>query len=110
MRITFTSGGGFAAVPGLSAPVIIDVQSLPSPDQDEIRGLVERSAFFTLPPQLTTARGGGADLRTYTIAIEEADRSHTVMVTDPVPAGDLRALVDRLRWHAAVARRRDIHR
>jgi hypothetical protein len=105
MRITFQSGGGVAPMPGLGAAVTIDVQALPPDDQAAIREMVERSAFFALPPRITTARTGAADLRTYTITIDDEGRLHTVVVTDPIPAGDLRTLVDRLRWHAAVARR-----
>lgn len=105
MRITFKIGGGFAAMPGLAAAVTIDVEGLPAADQAEIRRMVDRSGFFALPPQIATAHRGAADFRTYTITIDEGTRAHTVAVTDPVPAGDLRTLVDRLRWHAAVARR-----
>ncbi len=105
MRITFKGGGGFAAVPGLAAPVTIDVQDLPPEDQAAIRELVKQSAFFTLPPRISAAGAGAADLRTYTITIDDGDRAHTVTLTDPVPAGHLGALVNRLSRHAAAARR-----
>jgi len=65
---------------------------------------VARSAFFALPEQRPLPHG--ADQRTYTITIEDDARSHTLTLSDPLPAGDLRVLVDRLRWHQAVARRR----
>src|SRR5512132_1005251 len=103
MRIVFTTSGGFAPMGLLNAPLTIEVSSLPEADQEELRQLVERTAFFELPAR--RARPQGADARTYTIFIEDEGRAHTVTVTDPLPAGDLRVLVDRLRWHAAVARR-----
>jgi len=104
MRIVFSTSGGFASIPGLAAPLTIDVETLPEAEQEELRQLVERSAFFALPLQRPRPRA--ADQRTYTITIEDEDRVHTVKLNDPVPAGDLRVLVDRLRWHQAVARRR----
>ncbi len=103
MRIVFSTSGGFASIPGLASPLTIDVESLPEAEQEELRQLVERSAFFRLPSAPAALRA--ADQRTYTITIEEADRAHTVKLSDPLPPGDLRVLVDRLRWHAAVARR-----
>jgi hypothetical protein len=106
MRIIFTTSGGFVSIPGLSAPLTIDVTSLPDGEQAELRQLVERTGFFQLPPR--RPRPSAADARTYTITIEEENRTHTVTLTDPLPPGDLRVLVDRLRWHAAVARRKGV--
>ena len=103
MRIVFTVSGGFAPVASLDAPLTIDVATLPQPEQDELRQLVQRTGFFELPAR--RPRLQGADTRTYTIAIEDGGRSHTVVLADPLPAGELRILVDRLRWRAAVARR-----
>jgi hypothetical protein len=110
MRIVFSTSGGFASIPGLAAPLTLDLDALPEAEQQELRQLVERSAFFALPSQRPRPRA--ADQRTYTITIEDDARTHTLMLSDPLPAGDLRVLVDRLRWHAAVARRsaRGTHR
>jgi hypothetical protein len=103
MRIVFTTSGGFAPIASLNAPLTLDVSSLPERERQDLEQLVERMAFFELPAR--RPRPQPADARTYTITIEDAGRSHTITVTDPLPAGDLRVLVDRLRWHAAVARR-----
>jgi hypothetical protein len=102
MRIVFRTSGGFAAIPALSAPLTVDVRALPPAEQEEWRQLVERTAFFELPS--SEPRPELRDARRYTITIDDEGRTHTVTLTDPVPAGDLRVLVDRLRWHAAARR------
>lgn len=103
MRIVFQTSGGFVSVPGLTAPLTLDLSALPEAERKELRQLVERTAFFELPAR--AVRPHSADARTYTITVEDEERTHTVTLSDPLPAGDLRVLVDRLRWHAAVARR-----
>ncbi|MGE5816315.1 MAG: protealysin inhibitor emfourin [Acidobacteriota bacterium] len=103
MRIVFTTSGGFAPVASLNAPLPIDVSALPEREEKELRQLLERTEFFELPTRCL--RPHGADARTYTITVEDEARSHTVTLADPVPPGDLRVLVERLRWHAVVARR-----
>ena len=105
MRIVFATSGGLAPIAALNGPLTIEVSALPEHEQDEWRQLVERTAFYELPT--SRARPRGADARTYTITIEDDGRSHTVVLSDPVAPGDLRVLVDRLRWHAAAARRRN---
>lgn len=103
MRIVFATSGGFASIPGLNAPLTLDVASLPEAEQRELRQLVERTSFLELSAE--SPRLPAADGRTYTITVEHEGRTNTVTLVDPVPAGDLRVLVDRLRWHAAAARR-----
>jgi hypothetical protein len=103
MRIVFTTSGGFAPIPALNSPLIVDVGSLGEGEQRELRQLVERMSFFELSSE--PPRPLSPDARTYTITIEDEGRSHTVTLADPVPSRDLRVLIDRLRWHAAAARR-----
>jgi hypothetical protein len=95
MRITFKSSGGIAYFPGLSAPKTVDVSSLPSDRQEEIRNLLAESRFFDLPSR-TAPRKGAADYQTHTITIADDARQHTVEVSDPIPA-PLGRLVDLLR-------------
>jgi hypothetical protein len=95
VRITFKTSGGVAYFPGLSAPKTIDVSALPSDRQQEIRNLLAESRFFELPSR-TPPRKGAADYQTYTIAVADDARQHTVEVSDPVPA-PLGRLVDLLR-------------
>lgn len=95
MRITFKSSGGIAYFPGLSAPKTIDVSSLPSDRQQEIRNLLAESRFFDLPSR-TPPRKGAADYQTHTITVADDAREHTVEVSDPVPPS-LGRLIDLLR-------------
>jgi hypothetical protein len=95
VRVTFKSSGGVAYFPGLSAPKTIDVSSLPSDRQQEIRNLLAESRFFDLPAR-TPPRKGAADYQTYTITVADDTRQHTIEVSDPVPS-PLGRLVDLLR-------------
>lgn len=104
IRITFRTGGGFAPLPGLSTPVTIDAAALPEESAAELRQLLDDARFFSLPPRIAGAPGA-ADYQTYTIAVEEDGRAHTVRVSEPIPDERLRALVDRLRLLAAEKKR-----
>lgn len=104
LRITFQTGGGFAPLPGLSTPVTIDAAALPPEAAAELRLLLEDARFFSLPSRIGGAPGA-ADYQTYTIAVEEDGRTHTVRVSEPIPDERLRALVDRLRLLAAARTR-----
>lgn len=96
MRIQFTTDGGLAYFPGLSEPVTIDTDRLPGEDGSEIEKLVQDAHFFEQQPRSHTA-SGAADYRQYTITIDDAGRTHTVQVPEPIEDLSLRTLVDRLR-------------
>lgn len=104
LRITFRTGGGFAPLPGLSTPVTIDAAALPADAAAELRQLLEGASFFSLPSRIG-GQPGAADYQTYTVAVEEDGRTHTVRVSEPIPDERLRALVDRLRLLAAEKKR-----
>jgi len=95
VRITYKSSGGVAYFPGLSAPKTIDVSSLPSDRQQEIRNLLAESRFFDLPTR-TPPRKGAADYQTHTITVADDAGQHTIEVSDPVPP-PLGRLIDLLR-------------
>src|SRR5690349_10435528 len=83
MRLTFKMEGGLAAFPGLSGPVTVDTDSLPPDEARSLEQLVEACRFFEQPSAPPVA--GGPDARTYTLAIEQGGRSHSLSVGDPVP-------------------------
>jgi hypothetical protein len=97
MLITFQSQGGIAFFPGLNRPRVIDTASLAAAKRSKIEGLVQAVHFFTLPKVIGTKPRGAADLREYTITVEDGTHSHTVHITEPVANPDLEELIRVLR-------------
>jgi emfourin len=97
--INFESGGGFAHFPGLSRPVRIDTGKLAPEQADRLEGLVQRANFFEQPSEVGTPPPGAADLRSYTITVQDGDRTHTVQTSDALTDPALRDLVEHLRTH-----------
>jgi hypothetical protein len=62
---------------------------------------VASTQFFGLPARVDTTSPGAADYITYTITIEDDDREHTVILTDPVSDERLVRLIDHLRTSPA---------
>jgi hypothetical protein len=98
--VNFESGGGFAHFPGLSRPVRIDTAELAPEQADRLKGLVERARFFEQPAEVGAPPPGAADLRSYTITVQDADRTHTVKTSDALEDPALRDLVEHLRAQA----------
>jgi hypothetical protein len=97
MIINFQSSGGFAHFPGLSRPVRIDTAELAPEQADQLNGLVERARFFEQPSEVGAPPPGAADLRSYTITVEDGGRTHTVQTSDALTDAALRDLVAHLR-------------
>ena len=98
MRIRFQSDGGFGHFPGLSEPVSIDTARLSPDEAARIEGLVGGADFFARPEAAGAPAQGAADLRRYTITVDDdTGRSRTLQVTDPVEDAALNALIDSLR-------------
>ena len=104
MRIDFHAEGGFAAFPGLAAPVTIHCDALPAAENARIHDLVRRADFFALPSQ--QKQSPMPDARSYTIAVDDDGRCKTVTVREPIADPALRDLVDTLRDKALAARRK----
>ena len=95
MKISYTADGGFAPIPALQAPFEVDTDDL---DSETARGLeqcVNESNFFDAPATQSVPPKG-ADLRTYSITIDNGTRTQTVQLSDPLPPGPLGDLVSRL--------------
>ena len=99
MRIQFKTEGGIAYFPGLSKPVVIDTDELPTEEASELERLIETAGFFTLPAVIAPPRGA-ADYRRYTISVTAPGHSHTVQLTDPVEDPHLQALLGYLKAKA----------
>jgi Emfourin len=100
MRIEFTMEGGFAHVPGLARPAVIESEALPESDAAALVRLLEAARFFERPALPTPPRPGAADYRQYTITAQDGDRRHTVKVIEPVDP----ALLPLLRFLQTKAR------
>jgi hypothetical protein len=97
MRVQLETEGGIAYFPGLSRPVIVDSADLPSAQAAQLQQLIESADFFALPAAPTALRKGAADVRQYTITVEDGKRRHTVRLADPVENSDLQALIEFLQ-------------
>jgi hypothetical protein len=103
MRVQFKTEGGLAYFPGRSTPLTIDSDALSAEDARALRQLVESVDFFALPASLGTQSRGAADMRQYTITVEDAGRHHTVRVTEPVSHPDLQKLLTYLQTQRRTA-------
>jgi hypothetical protein len=103
VRIHFSVAGGFAHIPGLSQPFTLETEVLPVSDRARIEELVRAVDFFALPARMDRAGSGGADQRTYTITVEQADQSHTVQVVEPTDNPALAGLINTLRASRSLA-------
>jgi len=96
MKINFQMNGGFAYIPALNKPSIIDTSQVDPDTAKDLESYVRDSRFFEQPAP-ATGSPKGADYRTYTISIEDGHRSHTIQLTDPIKDGNLQKLVAQLR-------------
>ena len=97
MKITFKMNGGFAYIPALGKPVILDTAKIDPQVADQLESIVRESRFFDQPALIDTTAKGAADYRTYTVTVEDGTRVHTVQLTDPITDANLERLVSRLR-------------
>jgi len=97
MKLTFKMSGGFAYIPALSKPVIIDTDQIDPEVADQLRSLVQESRFFDYPEIIHNLSKGAADYLTYTITIEDGSRVHTLQLTDPIADVNLAQLVSFLK-------------
>ena len=96
MRVEFKTDGGFAYLPGLNQPFIIDTGELSAREVGELERLMDAARFFDLS-ETTEPRRATADTRRYTISVSSPERSHTVHLEEPIEDANVQALVDYLR-------------
>jgi len=100
MRITFQSEGGVAFFPGLNKPVVIDTADLPAEKRFKLERLLQSAGFFALPASVGHRPRGAADVREYTLRVEDGTRDATVHVTEPFDHSELEQLIMELRSHS----------
>jgi hypothetical protein len=96
VKLRVQQSGGFAHFPGLSQPLEVDTDALPSEDARTVRDCLEGAGFFEL---LETQPHRLPDARVYTISAEDGSRFKSLQFSDPLPDPHLEtllALVQRL--------------
>lgn len=88
--------GGLAYFPGRQQSFQGDNTTLETGDLAKLRVLLAKADFFNRPAEPAASASGAADTRTYTVAVTEGGRSHTIHVTEPIQDPQLRALVGQL--------------
>src|SRR5512144_1281012 len=99
MRIELTIGGGFAWIPGLARPLVLDTQSLPPEEAAELHRLCDE-AFDAIREQAAARRAPVADARSYRIIIETDTGRNEFATADPL-AQPVAALVAFVRVRAS---------
>lgn len=105
MRVTFempATGVGF--FPGLAKPVVIEASQLDATAARELEGLVAAARFFDRPAMAEAPAARGADVRQFTVTIEENGRRRTLHVSEPIADPVLQRLVRFLEAQAKVSR------
>ncbi len=89
--------GGFASLPGLSGPRILDTDTVDETLRDEIESLVNDSRFFDLPAEGDDDRSlDVADGFTYSLAITDGLRRNSIVRMEPVSDRRLARLIEAL--------------
>lgn len=96
MRITVERDGGFAYIPGLSAPATLDTATLPAGEAAALEAAVQKADFSAAAERAAAPAPGSADHRTVTITVEDGGSSRSITVSDPITDDALRSLVDRV--------------
>jgi hypothetical protein len=97
MKITFETSGGFAYLPALGKPVLIDTAQIERQLADQLETCVRESRFFDLPALIDTTQKGAADYFTYTVTVQDGPLIHTVQLTEPITDAKLERLVSSLQ-------------
>lgn len=93
MMITFEMNGGFAHIPNLSQPTIIDTAQINPKTATQLESLVRESHFFDRPIHADIVPKGAADYRTYTITVKDDLHARTIQFTDLAMDVNLERLV-----------------
>jgi Emfourin len=99
VRVRLEQSGGFAAIPGLSQPVELDTSELSSDESATLEGLVHRTGILAGAVPSVSVTPGGADLRDYTLTVDDGGAVTTVHLRDPITDDAVAALVEHLQSH-----------
>ncbi len=96
MRIQVERDGGFAYIPGLSGPRVVDTAALPPDQAAELEAAVQKTDFAAAASLAVAPAPGSADQRSITVTIDGDGPSRRVTVLEPIGDAALRSLVDRV--------------
>lgn len=97
MRVELQTEGGMAFFPGLSKPIVLNSSDLSKAQSAQLQQLLDSTHFFKLPAASRSLPKGAADMRRYTITVEDGRRRRTVRLVDPVEDTHLQALIEFLQ-------------
>jgi emfourin len=96
MRIQIQRDGGFGYFPGLGMPVTVDTSTLPPDEAELLERLVRQADIAQHGASVAAPPAGAADIRSYTITVDDGVVSESVTVTEPVGDAALQSLIDRV--------------
>jgi hypothetical protein len=96
MRIQIQRDGGFGYFPGLAMPVTVDTATLPPDEAELLERLVRQADIARLGASVAAPPVGAADIRSYTVTVDDGVLSESVTVTEPVADAALQSLIDRV--------------
>jgi len=97
MRVELQTEGGIAFFPGLNKPVVLNSSDLSKEQSTQLQQLLDSTRFFELPAAARSLPKGAADMRRYTITVQDGRRRRTVRLTDPIEDTNLQSLIDFLQ-------------
>ena len=97
MRVELQTEGGIAFFPGLNKPIVLNSNDLSKAQSDQLQQLLDSTHFFELPAASRSVPKGAADMRRYTITVEDGRRRRTVRLVDPIEDTHLQALIEFLQ-------------
>jgi len=94
MRVELQTEGGVAFFPGLNKPIVLNSSDLSNLQSTQLQKLLDSTRFFELPAASRSVPKGAADMRRYTITVEDGRRRRTVRLVDPIEDPHLQALIE----------------
>jgi hypothetical protein len=96
MRVELTIDGGFAYIPGLAKPIVLDGAQLAGSDLTLLRRLCQ-AALATPDRDARPQSGAHPDARRYRLTLEIDGARHELTAADPVSQPAVAELIDFLR-------------
>lgn len=93
MHVRLMISGGLVYSAGIAHPLTLDSNRMSSSEEARLRQLVADAHFWTLPAK-DPAKAPPVDIRSYDLTIEEAGKTQSVRLIDPVEEPHLHALLE----------------